>query len=188
MCVAVEGRFLRAGDVAGLRAAARRAEAEGAAAIFLSGGPLGDPVVLAAGLSRFVPRLLIGARVGLADSERHPTVLAREFTALDHVCAGRSVLCLLPPFSDRTAEAIALCRAMWRDGTATTDGPHYRVAGAVNRPGPPGEGSPLVALDLTGAGAQGATGGPPGPPDVHGLADLLLLPGGAPNVCTMVRP
>ena len=65
-CLAVEGRFLQAADAAGLRAEATRAEAEGAAALFVSAGALGDPIVLAAALAPVVPRLLLGApdRVG----------------------------------------------------------------------------------------------------------------------------
>ena len=54
-CLAVEGRFLQARDMAGLRAEAARAAEQGAAAVFLSAGPRGDPIVLAAGLGPVVP-------------------------------------------------------------------------------------------------------------------------------------
>jgi len=184
VCVAVEGRFLQADDVAGLRASAVRAEAGGAGAVFLAEGPLGDPVVLAAGLSASVRRVLLGVRVDLtAAGSRHPAVLAREMTSLDHVCGGRSLLCVGPPFTGATVEAVVLCRSMWRDGTATSDGPVYPVRAAVNRPRPPGVDSPLVAVDLT-AGTTSATV----PPSLSGLVDLVLLPTEDPSVCRVERP
>jgi alkanesulfonate monooxygenase SsuD/methylene tetrahydromethanopterin reductase-like flavin-dependent oxidoreductase (luciferase family) len=76
------------------------------------------------------------------------------------------MLCFLPPFADGVGEAIALCRALWRDGVAEHGGPEYPVAGAVNRPRPPGPG-PRVALDLTEAGAAP-------PARIIAAADLLL--------------
>jgi alkanesulfonate monooxygenase SsuD/methylene tetrahydromethanopterin reductase-like flavin-dependent oxidoreductase (luciferase family) len=180
ICVAVEGRFLHPDDVAGLHAAARRAVADGAAALFLSEGALGDPFVLAAALSVSVPDVLLGARVVSPPEGRHPTLLARETTSLDLVCGGRSVLCFIPPFGDDLAEAIALCRAMWRDGTATTQGPAFPVSGAANRPGPAGVDSPLVALDLTSSGGLV-------PPVSDGLADLLLFPTSDDAICRLER-
>jgi alkanesulfonate monooxygenase SsuD/methylene tetrahydromethanopterin reductase-like flavin-dependent oxidoreductase (luciferase family) len=150
VCVAVDARFLQAGDVAGLRAEAVRAAADGADVLFVGRGILGDPFVLAAGLSLSVPRALVGVRLGLSEDGRHPAMLAREVTSLDLVCGGRSVLCFMPPFDDRLAEAIALCRALWREGEADSTGPHFPVHAALNRPRPVGGGSPLVALDLTG--------------------------------------
>jgi alkanesulfonate monooxygenase SsuD/methylene tetrahydromethanopterin reductase-like flavin-dependent oxidoreductase (luciferase family) len=167
---AVEGRLLEEHDAAGLRDAAVRAEAEGADAVFLGNGPLGDPFVLAAALSSFTRRVLLGVRVRLSDNERHPTVLAREATSLDLVCDGRTVLCFLPPFTDGVCEAIALCRALWRDGMAEHGGPEYPVEGAVNRPRPSAPG-PRVALDLT-------EGGDVPPAQIVAAADLLLRPMG----------
>ena len=61
VCVAVDARFLQAGDVAGLRAEAARAGAGGADVLFVSRGALGDPFVLAAGLSLSVPRALVAS-------------------------------------------------------------------------------------------------------------------------------
>jgi hypothetical protein len=177
----VEGRFLQADHVAGLRAAAGQAEADGADALFVSEGVLGDPFVLAAVLSVSVPRALLGARVVSPPQGRHPTLLARETTSLDLVCDGRSVLCFKPPFGEELPEAIALCRSMWRDGTATSTGPAFPVPGAVNLPGPADAGSPLVALDLTDADHMSV------PPGLHGEADLLLLPADDPAVCRLER-
>jgi len=176
----VEGRFLQAGDAAGLRAQALRAADEGAGAVFVGEGALGDPFVLLAGLSTSVPRILLGARVGLPAEGRHPALLARELTSLDLVCGGRSVLCCAPPFDDRLAEAVGLCRALWRDGRADGGGPCFPVRDAVNRPRPAGPESPLVAFDLTG-GAD-----PPDP--LARVADLLLRATGVPGTCTVERP
>ncbi len=164
-------------DAGRLREEAARAEADGCDAVFLREGPLGDPVVLAAGLSPSLSRVRLGVRVGLSPEGRHPAVLARDVTTLDLVCGGRSVLCFGPPFDDTLAEAIALCRAMWREGEATSDGPHYPVHGAVNHPRPAGEGSPLIALDLT--GGEDAAG------ILTAAADLLLRPTGDDAVCRM---
>jgi alkanesulfonate monooxygenase SsuD/methylene tetrahydromethanopterin reductase-like flavin-dependent oxidoreductase (luciferase family) len=176
----VEGRFLQADDVAGLRAQAVSAREARAAAVFLGDGPLGDPIVLAAGLSDSVPDVLLGVRLALAPGGRHPAMLARELTSLDLVCGARSVLCFMPPFDDRLAEAVALCRDMWRDGEAVSGGPCFPVECAVNRPRPAGAGSPRVALDLTGGGEVPALLG--------GTVDLLLRPTDAAGVCRMERP
>jgi alkanesulfonate monooxygenase SsuD/methylene tetrahydromethanopterin reductase-like flavin-dependent oxidoreductase (luciferase family) len=168
--VVVEGLALDAAGMAGLHEEARRAEAEGAGAVVLSSGPLGDPFVLAAALSSSTHHVLLGVRVRLSGTERHPGLLAREATSLDLVCDGRTMLCFLPPFTDGVGEAIALCRALWRDGVAEHGGPEYPVAGAVNRPRPPGRG-PRVALDLTEDGAAP-------PASILAAADLLLRPTG----------
>jgi len=165
--------------VAGLRAQAVAALEAGAGAVFVSEAPLGDPIVLAAGLSQAVPDLLLGARLALAPDGRHPAMLARELTSLDLVCGGRSVLCFTPPFDDRLAEAIALCRALWRDGEADSAGPHFPVEHAVNRPRPAGAGSPLIALDLTGGDAR--------PVHLAGAADLLLHPTDDAALCRVER-
>ena len=174
----MEGRLLQADDVAGLRAQALQAAGAGTGALFLRAGPLGDPLVLLAGLSASVPRVLLGARLGLTEDGRHPALLARDVTSLDLVCDGRSVVCFTPPFDDRLAEAVALCRALWRDGRADGGGPYFPVLGAVNRPRPEGPG-PLVALDLTG-------GADPGP--LAAAADLLVHPTDDPLVFRVERP
>lgn len=192
--VVVEGRLLQGDDLDALRRAATRAEAEGADAVFFGPGPLGDPFVLAAGLSSDVTTPLLGVRVRLSTAERHPALLAREATSLDHISGGRTVLTFLPPFTDATAEAIALCRALWRDGIAEHGGVEYVVEGAVNRPRPPTEGSPLIALDTTGSVTAPVTGSlgndveAAAPPSglVH-AADIILLPTQEPDRCKIER-
>jgi alkanesulfonate monooxygenase SsuD/methylene tetrahydromethanopterin reductase-like flavin-dependent oxidoreductase (luciferase family) len=169
VCVAVEGVFLDEPDLGALRITAVRAEERGMDAVFLRDGPLGDAIVLAAGLSSASGAVLLGVRVRLSTQpHRHPTVLAREMTTLDHVCNGRSVLAFRGPFTAAVAEAIALCRDMWRNGVAASDGPYYPVAGAINRPRPRRSG---VALDLT-DGAVAA-------PSLLAACDLVLVPAGA---------
>lgn len=164
----MDGRFLHESTMVDLEAATRRAAADGVSAVFFTSGPLGDAITLAAGLCAVAPRVTFGIRTNLStEPHRHPTVLARDMTAFDLICGGRSLLAFTPPFDDAVAEAMALCRAMWRDGVAASEGPHYPVAGAVNRPQPP-DGGPRLALDLT--------DGIPADRQLMELADLLLVP------------
>jgi alkanesulfonate monooxygenase SsuD/methylene tetrahydromethanopterin reductase-like flavin-dependent oxidoreductase (luciferase family) len=174
----VEGRFLQAVDLADLRRQATRAAGEGAAAVFLRSGPLGDPIVLAAGLATLVPDLLLGARIELGPEERHPAMLARDLTSLDRACGGRSVLCFAPPFTEQLAEAALLCRALWEAGEVVDDGPHFPVRAAVNRARPAGDRSPLIAFDLT--------AGDELPDYLVGAGDLRLRAvAGTPETCRM---
>ena len=148
---------------------------QGAAAVFLSSGPLGDPVVLAAGLADLVPELLLGARIDLSADGRHPAMLARDVTSLDLVCGGRSVLCFAPPFTDELAEAISLCRAMWRAGEVVARGPQLPGAGRP-QPGPPGGGG--EPPHRPGPDRGGRAAGRPGrqrrlPPPADGRAGRL---------------
>jgi alkanesulfonate monooxygenase SsuD/methylene tetrahydromethanopterin reductase-like flavin-dependent oxidoreductase (luciferase family) len=183
VCDAVEGRFLSEVDVPGLVAAARRAQADGVDVVFLTDDALGDAIVLAAGLAPSTDAgLLLGVRTGLGDRpHRHPTVLAREMTTLDHVSEGRSTLAFRGPFAgllaEATGEAITLCREMWRTGTATSAGPYYPAAGAINRPLPARPGGPPIALDLTETETETDGAGPP--PELLALVDLVLVPHGA---------
>ena len=171
-CLVVDAgplRILQGEDLAALRAEAVRAMQEGMEAVLVGAGPLGDPFVLLAGLSDAVPGLTLAARVVLGEDGRHPTLLAREATSLDLVDGGRTVLCFAPPFGEGLEEAIGICRAMWRDGTVTNEGPVYPVPDGVNLPQPAGEDSPLIALDVTGPGARDEAGGS------AALADMVVV-------------
>ena len=148
----MEGLFLSDLDVDALQAGALRARDDGVGVVFLTDGPLGDAIVLAAGLAARwtaepggstrpagVPDLFFGVRQQLGPvPHRHPTVLAREMTTLDHVTGGQAMLAFMGPFtpsvSAATAEAVTLCRDMWRKGIGVSGGPQYPAAGAVNRP------------------------------------------------------
>jgi alkanesulfonate monooxygenase SsuD/methylene tetrahydromethanopterin reductase-like flavin-dependent oxidoreductase (luciferase family) len=155
--------------------------------VIVQEGPLGDPLVLAGALSTVLTRPLLGVAVSLDDESRHPAVLARDTTALDLLCGGRTLLCFVPPFGPGHVEALTLCRAMWRDGDASSDGPFYPVRDAVNRPQPASATSPAVALDLSAVGADSV----PNDTALHellGLVDLVLRPGDRPDRCRLERP
>jgi alkanesulfonate monooxygenase SsuD/methylene tetrahydromethanopterin reductase-like flavin-dependent oxidoreductase (luciferase family) len=191
----VEAHLLEAGDVATLREQAEGSAAGGAAAVFVTEGPLGDPFVLAAGLAAGLageasaagagPELRIGVRLTFAGDSRHPAMLARDATSLDLVCGGRSIVCFAPPFEASLGEVIPLCRALWREGEVVSEGAEvqFPVRAARNRARPAGGGedSPLVALDLTGGDV---------PASLRGLVaavDLVLRPTADPAVCAMER-
>jgi alkanesulfonate monooxygenase SsuD/methylene tetrahydromethanopterin reductase-like flavin-dependent oxidoreductase (luciferase family) len=179
----VDARFVGGLDGASLLQEAVRAEAEGAGAVIVRPGTLGDPIVLAAGLGPAVPRVLLGACVAVGRDGRHPALVAREFTSLDHACGGRSALCCEPPFDETLAEALALCRAMWREGHAVSEGPAFPVPGAPHRPRPAGPASPVIALDLTEEGRDGPDGRDSTVSDaVAALADFVLFPTRDPSV------
>jgi alkanesulfonate monooxygenase SsuD/methylene tetrahydromethanopterin reductase-like flavin-dependent oxidoreductase (luciferase family) len=169
VCDAVEGLFLNEPSIAALNAAATKAESDGLDVLFVSEGPLGDPVTLAAALSAVTSRILLGVRTTL---QAHPTMVAREMTTLDHVSGGRAVLAFAAPFSAATSAAVAICRAMFRDGTAISEGPHFLVPGAVNLPGPISPDGPPIALDATGIDVPSTS--------LVALCDLVLVPAGTP--------
>jgi alkanesulfonate monooxygenase SsuD/methylene tetrahydromethanopterin reductase-like flavin-dependent oxidoreductase (luciferase family) len=150
MCGPVEGLFLDAPDLSALRASAEQARLARADVLFLTDGPLGDAIALAAGLAATVPDVLFGVRTALgAQPHRHPTILARDMTTLDLVTGGRALLAFMRPFTAAVGEAISLCRNMWREGIAVSEGPHFPVVGAINRPLPMRPTGPPIALDLT---------------------------------------
>jgi alkanesulfonate monooxygenase SsuD/methylene tetrahydromethanopterin reductase-like flavin-dependent oxidoreductase (luciferase family) len=172
VCDAVDALFLSEPDTAALRAAAELAHRDGVDALFLSDGPLGDAIVLATALGTWVAGILLGVRVDLTTRpHRHPTILAREMTTFDRVSGGRALLAFVAPFTEATAEAVALCRDMWTTGIGVGAGPHYPAAGAVNRPLPLRPGGPPIALDLT----DGAVPSP----SLLSVCDLVLVPSGA---------
>jgi hypothetical protein len=183
VCDAVEGHFLRADTMAELRAQALRAQAGRAAAVFVSQGPLGDPIVLAAGLADLVPEVQLGVHIGLAEDGRHPAMLARDLTSLDLVCQGRSVLCFQPPFTEPLAEAITLCRALWHVGAVASGAPHFPAQAPASRARPSSEETPLVGLDLTEGDASPSSPGVPS--DLIDLVDLVLRSTPDPTVCRM---
>jgi alkanesulfonate monooxygenase SsuD/methylene tetrahydromethanopterin reductase-like flavin-dependent oxidoreductase (luciferase family) len=168
----VDGLFLNELDVDALRAEAEHARNDGVGVVFLADGPLGDPIVLAGGLAAAIPDLRFGVLVTLGPQpHRHPTILARDMTTLDHVCGGRAMLAFMSPFNAAVAEAIALCRAMWSQGVAVSDGPYYPVVGAINQPLPKTPGGPPIALDLTDGSLP--------EPGLLAACDLVLVPGDA---------
>ena len=126
---------------------------------------LGDqwaPMVAVTVAAEATTTLRVGTLV-LDNDFRHPVVLAKEAATLDVVTGGRfefgigagwlradyeqSGIRMDQPAVRvaRLAESVAIMRAMWRDGSATFEGEHYRVTAAPGTPAPvtPG-GPPLV--------------------------------------------
>jgi probable F420-dependent oxidoreductase len=107
--------------------------------------------------------LRVGTLV-LDNDFRHPVVLAKEAATLDVVTAGRfefgigagwmtsdyeqSGIPMEKPSVRvaRLAESLEIMRAMWRDGSATFDGEHYRVTGATGTPAPVTPGGPPLVI------------------------------------------
>ncbi len=169
MCNAVEGRILEPSTLDELITTATTVDTGHVDALFIGDGLLGDAITLAAAIAGRTARILIGIRSEPeVHPHRHPTVLARDMTTLDLLCHGRAVLVFGGPFSQDTTEAAALCRDMWRNGVAASEGPTYPVAGAINRPGPYSQQSPQMALDLT-KGHEPSL-------ELLALADLVLIP------------
>jgi F420-dependent oxidoreductase-like protein len=85
---------------------------------------------------------------------RNPAHLAKAVTTLDVISGGRAMLGIgaawneeesraygfaFPPIGermDRLEEAVRICRAMFDNPTATYEGRHYRIEGAINVPRP----------------------------------------------------
>lgn len=154
------------------------------------GGPSFESVTLMAALARHVPGKSVGHAV-LANTFRHPAVLAKQATVLDHVTAGRYRLGLgtgwhdgehgsfgipLPAIGERFARfesAVGVLRALFSAEAARPPGvtrpdPWYPLTGAVNQPPPVRPGGPPIYL-----GGQG----PRGIALAARSADGWLLPG-----------
>jgi probable F420-dependent oxidoreductase len=120
------------------------------------------PMVAVTVAAEATTTLRVGTLV-LDNDFRHPVVLAKEAATLDVVTGGRfefgvgagwmrtdyeqSGIPMDQPAVRvaRLAESLAIMRAMWRNGSATFEGEHYRVTAASGTPAPvtPG-GPPLV--------------------------------------------
>jgi alkanesulfonate monooxygenase SsuD/methylene tetrahydromethanopterin reductase-like flavin-dependent oxidoreductase (luciferase family) len=101
----------------------------------------------------------IGA-LGFDPTGRHPSVLAKQVTALDVLSSGRAVLGIgvTGPGSetlDRLEETIDICRSMFRGGPVDFDGRFFELRGATNRPGPLQDEGPPVLIDTTGPSSGG---------------------------------
>ena len=121
------------------------------------------PMVAATVAAEATTTLRVGTLV-LDNDFRHPVVLAKEAATLDVVSGGRfefgmgagwlrtdyvqSGIPMDPPAVRvaRLAESLAVMRALWRDGTATFEGEHYRVTGALGTPVPVTPGGPPLVI------------------------------------------
>jgi alkanesulfonate monooxygenase SsuD/methylene tetrahydromethanopterin reductase-like flavin-dependent oxidoreductase (luciferase family) len=131
-------------------------------------GPAFESLTLAAALARRVPGKWVGIAV-LANTFRHPAVVAKSATVLDNVTEGRFVLGLgagwhegeheafgipLPPIReryDRYESALRVLSALFSEAArrppgVTLDDPFYPLRGATNEPGPVRPGGPPIWL------------------------------------------
>lgn len=157
---------------------ARRVEEAGYAGVWawdhVMGPPPGRPIVeawtvlsMAAALTR---RVTVGTFVANV-MNRHPAVLARMASTLQHASGGRLVLGLgvgaetgehaaygmaFPPIAERAnrvEEAVAVMRALWAGGPVTRESPYYPLLDAVALPVP--EPPPrIIVAGETPAGAR----------------------------------
>jgi alkanesulfonate monooxygenase SsuD/methylene tetrahydromethanopterin reductase-like flavin-dependent oxidoreductase (luciferase family) len=132
------------------------------------GGASWDSFTAAAALAHRVPGRWIGHAV-LSATFRHPSVLAKAATVLDHATGGRFILGLgagwhegehesfaipLPPMPerfDRFESSVRVLRALFSPAAATEDGvtlddPWFPLRGATNLPAPRTPGGPPIWL------------------------------------------
>lgn len=138
-------------------------------------GPRQDPMLeaytLLGAVAARTTKISLGTMV-TGVTYRNPALLAKIVTTLDVVSAGRAVLGIgaawnddehtgygfdFPPVRERMGrleEALQICRAMFRQETATFAGNYYRAVGALNYPRPVRpEGIPI----LVGGGGEQRT-------------------------------
>lgn len=132
------------------------------------GGASWESFTAASALAHRVPGLWIGHAV-LSNTFRHPVVLAKQATLLDHVTGGRFILGLgtgwhvgehlpfgiplapMPERFDRFESAVHVLRALFSDDATSERGvvrpdPYYPLDGATNLPGPLTPGGPPIWL------------------------------------------
>jgi len=133
-----------------------------------AGGPSLEALTLLGTLLHHVPGTWVGHAV-LSNTFRHPVLLAKAATVLDHATGGRFVLGLgagwhepehrafglaLPPIGeriDRLESAVAVAHALFSPEAAALPGvtrpdPHYPLESAVNLPAPLTAGGPPIFL------------------------------------------
>ena len=132
------------------------------------GGQSWEAFTLTAALARHVPGKWLGQAV-LANTFRHPALVAKAATVMDHVTGGRFIVGLgagwhegehqafgipLPAPReriDRLESAVAVLRALFSDEArvepgVTRDDPFYPLRGAVNDPAPSTPAGPPIWL------------------------------------------
>jgi alkanesulfonate monooxygenase SsuD/methylene tetrahydromethanopterin reductase-like flavin-dependent oxidoreductase (luciferase family) len=132
------------------------------------GGASWEALTVAASLAYRVPGKWIGHGV-LANTFRHPSVLAKQATLLDHATGGRFIVGIgagwhlgeheslgipLPPMPerfDRFESAVRVLKALFSPAASkapgvTRDDPFYPLRGALNEPSPLTPGGPPVWL------------------------------------------
>jgi probable F420-dependent oxidoreductase len=155
----------QAASPAAWRERARKAEDLGYSTLYVP-DHLDDqwaPMVALTVAAEATTTLRVGTLV-LDNDFRHPVVLAKEAATLDVVTGGRFEFGLgagwmttdyelsgIPMDKPavrvaRLAESLEIMRAMWRDGSATFDGEHYRVSAAAGTPVPTTPGGPPLVI------------------------------------------
>ena len=132
------------------------------------GGQSWEAFTLMAALAHHVPGKWLGHAV-LANTFRHPSVVAKQATVMDNVTGGRFIVGLgagwhegeheafgipLPPIReriDRLESAVAVLRALFsedarREPGVTLEDPFYSLHGAVNDPPPRSSNGPPIWL------------------------------------------
>lgn len=112
-----------------------------------------EAMAIASWVLAHTTELMVGHLV-LCDSMRHPAVLARQATSLDHASSGRfelglgwgSVPAELATFGvseadararvSRLGESLAIVRKLWTGEVVDHEGEHFHLAGAQQRPVP----------------------------------------------------
>ncbi|MGB7052795.1 MAG: TIGR03621 family F420-dependent LLM class oxidoreductase [Acidimicrobiales bacterium] len=179
----------RAGSADAWRAVARRIEELGYSTLFVP-DHLDDqfaPIVALCAAADATTRLRVGSLV-FDNDYRHPVVLAKEIATLDLLSNGRvefglgagwmksdyeqSGITYDPPAVrvERMAEGLAIMKLLWETGTATFEGEHYQVTGAVGQPQPQQHPHPPVIL---GGGSRRVLGVAAREADIVGLNPRL---------------
>jgi alkanesulfonate monooxygenase SsuD/methylene tetrahydromethanopterin reductase-like flavin-dependent oxidoreductase (luciferase family) len=144
-------------DLEGWRAAAATVEASTAGAVWIAAGG-DDPCTLAGSLVPDTTSILLGVVSGCAPTDRHPSVLARDATALDVLSGGRAAVLLTGDDVDRLAEAADVCRLLFTEDSPSYRGRHFVLGGAANRPPPVQAGGPPIAVAPGGGAVAGEVG------------------------------
>jgi probable F420-dependent oxidoreductase len=155
----------RAASPAAWRDLARKAEDLGYSTLYVPDhlGEQWAPMIAVTMAAEATTTLRVGTLV-LDNDFRHPLVLAKEAATLDIVTDGRFEFGLgagwmttdyeqsgIPMDKPsvrvaRLAESLAIMRAMWRDGSATFTGEHYRITEAAGTPVPVTPGGPPLVI------------------------------------------
>jgi alkanesulfonate monooxygenase SsuD/methylene tetrahydromethanopterin reductase-like flavin-dependent oxidoreductase (luciferase family) len=137
------------------------------------GGASFETLTAMAALLHRVPGRWVGQAV-LSNTFRHPAILAKAATVLDHATGGRTIVGLgagwhlgeheafgipLPPMRerfDRFESAVHVLRALWSAEATSPPGvtrsdPYYPLTGATNEPAPLTEGGPKLWLGVGGS-------------------------------------
>ena len=143
----------------------RKIESLGYSTVYIPdhfGDQLG-PLVALTSAAEVTERLRVGSLV-FDNDYRHPIVLAKELATLDLFSEGRleagigagwmrsdydeSGIAYDTPGTriERLEEAVAILKALWRDGKATFTGKHYTVANALGHPRPHRQPHPTLVI------------------------------------------